>query len=67
MNIEKTMILDLIDIDFKTAMIKTHQWAIENMLEINENLQNLSLEVASVNIEKGDKKKNQIEILELKK
>lgn len=44
--------LELSDKEFKAAMIKMHQWAIENTLETNEKIESLHKEIESFNTER---------------
>lgn len=58
--------LDLLDKDFKEAVIKLLQQAIENMLETNKKSRNIQNRNRKSQKEIEDIKKNLIENLELK-
>ena len=58
-NTKKTEMLEVPDKDFKATVIKM-QFAITNMLETNEKLENLSKDTESISKEIGDTKKNQV-------
>ena len=62
-----TKILQLSDKDFTAAIIKMLRWTVVDTLETIEKIESLTKEIGNINKDIEDIRKNEMEILELKK